>query len=191
MKLTIALLSLVLVCAAPATRYRAEPTNGSVSFSITKWGVFEEQGTFRDFSATIVLDREHRERSTVEFLVQAASVDTKNADRDGNLRSVDFLDVARYPTWTFRSVRVVPRGNNAADVTGDLTIHGVTRRVTVPVRLVATTTHPRLGELASFDTAFSIDRRDFHVTGGRWAAGAPGILGNDVKVHIVAGGVSR
>ena len=183
------LITFAAVCAPAKTRYVVEPTNGTVSFTIMKWAVFKEEGTFRDFNATIVLEQDVA-KSRVDFDVKAASVDTKNDNRDSTLRSVDFLDVARYPELKFRSTRVVPRGKNAADVTGDLTIHGVTKSITVPVQLVGMT---RSGDrqLAGFETTFTIDRRDFNVTGGRWVAGAPGVLGTDVTIKIVAGGVSK
>jgi polyisoprenoid-binding protein YceI len=184
------LLALIATACLAKTRYVVEPVNGSVSFSILKWGVFKEEGTFREFNATIVLTPDVAQ-SRVDFTVKAASVDTKNTNRDGTLRSSDFFDAAKYPELTFRSTSVKPRGKDAADVTGDLTIHGVTKRITVPVRLVGKT---RDGdrELAGFETEFTIDRRQFNVTGGRWIAGAPaGILGNDVTIRIVAGGVSR
>jgi polyisoprenoid-binding protein YceI len=183
------LLTLTAACANAKTRYVVEPTNGTVSFTITKWGVFKEEGIFRQFTATIQLEPEVA-KSRVDFDVRAASVDTKNDSRDGTLRSPDFLDVERYPLLTFRSTRVVPRGKDAADVTGDLTIHGVTRRVTVPVRLIGMT---RNGDkqLAAFETAFTIDRRDYNVTGGGWVAHSPGVLGTDVAIKIVAGGVAK
>lgn len=183
------LITFTAVCAPAKTRYVVEPVNGTVSFTIMKWAVFKEEGTFRDFNATIVMEQDVT-KSRVDFDVKAASVDTKNDNRDGTLRSVDFLDVARYPKLTFRSTRVVPRGKNAADVTGDLTIHGVTRRITVPVQLVGRTRNGDR-ELAGFETTFTIDRRDYGVTGGRWVAGAPGVLGTDVTIKIVAGGVSK
>ncbi|HEX8169440.1 MAG TPA: YceI family protein [Thermoanaerobaculia bacterium] len=189
--LAILLAATVVVCAAPAARYKVEPTNGTVSFTITKWGVFEEAGIFRDFDAAVLLDREQPARSSVEFTVRTASVDTKNDGRDGTLRSDDFLDVARFPTMTFRSTKVVPRGKDAADVTGNLTIHGVTRSITVPVRLTATGKHPRFGEMAAFETRFSINRLDYGVTGGGWTAAAPGVLANEVKIHIIAGGATK
>ena len=183
------LFALAPACADAKNRYVVEPTNGTVSFTITKWGVFKEEGTFRDFNASIVLEPQVA-KSRVDFVVKAKSVDTKNDSRDGTLRSKEFLDVDRYPELTFHSVSVAPRGKDAADVTGDLTIHGVTKRVTVPVRLIG---HTRNGEkeLAAFETTFTIDRRHFNVTGGDWVAHSPGILGNDITIRIVAGGVAK
>lgn len=175
--------------AAPVT-YRVEPVNGTVSFTIDKWGVIKEEGNFRQFDATIVFDRDKPAQSTVSFVVKTASIDTKNDNRDGTLRSEHFLDVRKHPTMTFRSTRVVPRGNGVADVTGNLTIRGITRQITIPVRLLGTSRRENM-QLAGFETSFKIDRRHFGVTGGGWTAEFPGVLGNEVTIRVVAGGVSR
>ena len=180
------LLALILA----ATIYTVEPVNGTVSFTIMKWGVFKEEGTFREFSGRIVYDKTDVAKSKVEFEIEAESVDTKNKNRDSTLRSPEFLDVKKYPALRFRSVRVVPRPDGLANVTGDLTIHGVTKRITVPVRLVGTRKEGKT-ELAGFETTFTIDRRHFGVTGGRWVAESPNVLGNEVTIRIVAGGVAR
>lgn len=176
----------VLAIILAATLYHAEPTNGTVSFSIMKWGVLKEEGTFRDFHARIDFDARDASKSRVEFEVLTKSIDTNNRNRDETLRSDDFLHVAKYPKMTFRSVRVVPRGRNVADVTGDLTIRGVTRRITVPVRLLGAN-----DKHAGFETSFTIDRNAFGVKGTRWMAGTPGVLGDQVTIRIVAGGVRR
>lgn len=174
-----------------AALYHVEPVNGTVSFSIMKWGVIREEGTFRDFTAQIQFDRQEPSRSTVAFEVKTESVDTKNESRDGTLRGEDFFHARKHPKLTFRSARVVPRGNNLADVTGDLTIRGVTRRITIPVRLIGVSKQGNGREIAGFETEFKIDRRAFGITGGRWTANAPGVLGNDVTIRIIAGGVTR
>lgn len=173
-----------------ATLFHVEPTNGTVGFSLMKWGVIREDGTFRDFSARIEYDAANVAKSRVDFDVKTASLDTKNSNRDSTVKSEEFLDVEKYPLMTFRSVRVAPRAKNVADVTGDLTIHGVTKRVTVPVRLIGTN-RSNGRDFAGFETSFVIKRKDFNVTGGDWVAHAPGILGEDVTIHIVAGGVTK
>ncbi len=181
----------LLVLVLAATLYQVEPVNGTVSFSIMKWGVIREEGSFRDFTAQIEFDQRDPAKSKVNFDVKTASVDTKNDSRDGTLRSEHFLHVAKYPRLSFRSVKVEPKGNNLANVTGDLTIRGVTKRITVPVRLIGVSKQKNGRELAGFETEFKIDRRAFGVTGGGWAAQAPGVLGEEVTIRIIAGGVTR
>lgn len=180
----------ILIFLLAATLYRVEPVNGTVEFTILKWGVFREQGTFRDFEAKISWDKQDPRKSSVGFEVDVRSIDTKNENRDGTLRGVDFFDVAKYPKMTFRSTAVEPRGKNLANVTGDLTIRGVTKRITVPVRLTGEAKNGNQS-LAAFETTFTIDRRHFNITGGRWIAQSPGVLANEVTIRIVAGGVAR
>lgn len=171
--------------------YKVEPTNGTISFTITKWSVIKEEGTFRKFGGNITFDPARPSQASVEFTVESSSLDTKNENRDSTVRSVDFLHVSKHPHLTFRSAKVIPRGNNVFNVIGDLSIKGVTRRITIPVRLLGMTSQKGVGDIASFETRFTIDRRQFGVTGGRWVAGSPGVLANEVTIEIVAGGISR
>lgn len=178
----------ILTLLLAAALYHAEPTNGTVNFTIMKWGVMKEEGTFREFRAEILFDRENAAKSRVAFDVNVASIDTKNDTRDETLRSADFFDARKHPKMTFRSTRVVSRAKDAVDVTGDLTIRGVTRRITVPVKLIGVSAD---GKRAGFETEFRIDRRAFGVNGTRWSEYAPGVLGDEVTIRIVAGGVTR
>ncbi len=179
-----------LISCAAATNYRVGSTFAHVSFTITKWMVFKEEGIFRDVSGTITFDPKSPGASKVEITVQAASIDTNNATRDGVLRSDDFFDVARYPTLTFSSTRVVSRDADTLEVTGDLSIHGVTRQITVPVKLLGLTTVQNVGELAGFETSFTIDRTDFGVLGARWSGGQL-LLSKEVTIHLRIGGIHR
>src|SRR5687768_10880343 len=149
----------MLVFILAATLFRVEPVNGTVGFSIMKWGVVKEEGVFREFKADILYDEKNVTASRVSFDVDVASVDTKNDERDSTLRSPDFLDAKRHPRMTFRSTRVVKRNKDVAEVTGNLTIRGVTRQLTVPVRFLGTS-RSRDHQRAGFETAFTIRRSD-------------------------------
>jgi polyisoprenoid-binding protein YceI len=170
---------------AATTRYLVRPVYSNVAFSIVKWGVLKEEGVFRDFAGTLDYDPAAPERSRIDVVVQSTSLDTKVNDRDGMVRSNDFLDVARYPTMEFHSTSV----RNGV-VTGNLTIHGVTRRVQFRPTFLGIREQPRIGKLAGFETTFTINRRDFGVLGNRWGA-VPGVLSDEVIVHIVIGAVAR
>ncbi len=168
---------------APQTAiYTADLDHSSVAFSIRHF-VTPVPGRFRDFSATIRYDRDEPARSSVEFRVKAASIATDNDDRDTHLRSADFFDVARFPELTFASTSVRPLDSTRFEVTGDLSIHGVVRRVTLPATLLGLIATPR-GEKIGFETAFSIDRRDFGLTWNRVLEGAGALLGDEVRVMI-------
>jgi len=170
---------------AETTHYDIRPVYTNISFSIIKWGVFKEEGVFRDFTGTLDYDPAHPERARIDIVVQASSLDTKDDTRDGMVRSDDFLDVARYPTLAFHSTHI--DGNS---VTGDLTIHGITRRIRFVVRSLGVREIPKIGRLAGFETSFTINRRDYGVLGNRWGA-VPGVLSNEVEVHIVIGAMKR
>ena len=105
----------------------------------------------------------------IDVTVRAASLDTRNWVRDRVLRSDDFFDVEKYPTLSYRSTSVTATGKEAYDVEGDLTIHGVTKRIIVSAKTIGVRVMPGIGDSAGFQTAFNIDRRDFGVLGSRWS----------------------
>ena len=175
--------------ASSAETYQVKPVYTNVTFKITKWMVLPEQGQFREFDGTLTYDPLKPEASRVEITVQAASIDTKNDTRDGVLRSADFFDVARFPTLTFRSTSVRANGPNALLVTGDFTLHGVTKRITIPVQVRGVHQVPQVGKLAGFETSFTINRRDYGVLGAKWGA-VPAALSDEVEIHLLVGAVT-
>ncbi|MGH9775775.1 MAG: YceI family protein [Candidatus Acidiferrales bacterium] len=181
----------VAIAAAPksqAKTYRISKTYTTLSFTATKWMVFKEEGIFQEFSGTLTYDAANPAASAIDVIVQAASLDTRNSARDGVLRSDDFFDVARYPTLTFRSVAVTAAGKDTLNVMGDLTIRGVTHRITIPVHIIGVRAMPGIGEFAGFETNFVIDRRDYSVLGSRWSGGKLAI-DYAVPIHLIIGGV--
>jgi polyisoprenoid-binding protein YceI len=121
------------------------------------------RGRFTDFDGTIVIG-DFPEQSSVEVNINAASVDTSDEKRDGHLRSPDFLDVERYPTITFRSVKVDVNGDGTANVTGDLTVKDVTRPVTLDVEFDGAQADPWGGQRLGFSAHTEIDREEWGLT---------------------------
>ena len=177
---TLALALPALALAAPVT-YKVDADHSGVGFSIRHF-VTNVSGRFKDFDGTIVQDKDNPAGSKVEFTVQAASIDTDNADRDNHLRSADFFDVEKFPTLSFTSTQVKALDKDTLEVTGDLTIHGVTKRVTIPVDFLGTVKMPN-GEKAGFETQFTVNRKDYDIVWNRVMDAGP-ILGDDVKVTI-------
>lgn len=166
--------------------YEITHVYSNVSFSITKF-FFKEDGGFRQYSGEILYDPDHPERSHVQMTVQAASIDTRNEERDRVLRSDDFFDVTHYPTLSFVSTSVTSKqGSEMLDVAGDLTIHGVSKRITIPVRFLGAKQVPGWGSFVGFDAEFTIDRTEFGVNGAHWSGGAL-ILSKEVNVHLSIG----
>jgi polyisoprenoid-binding protein YceI len=171
-----------------ANGYRISKTYTTLSFTATKWMVFKEEGLFQDFGGTLSYDPAHPAACAVDVTAQAASLDTRNSTRDQVLRSDDFFDVAKYPTLAFHSISVVSAGPDSLSVTGDLTIHGITKRITVPVHIIGARVMPDIGDFAGFETTFTIDRRDFGVLGSRWS-GNKVAIDPSVVIHLIIGGV--
>jgi polyisoprenoid-binding protein YceI len=141
-------------------------------------------GRFRDFNAAVSIDRADPARSTVEFTIQSASIDTAEPSRDEHLRSPDFFEAAKYPTISFKSQSVTPKSKDTFDVAGDLTMHGVTKHVTLPVQFNGFGKDARGNERAGFAVEYTLDRKDYGITWNRVLDEGGVLLGDDVKVTI-------
>ncbi|HEX8617297.1 MAG TPA: YceI family protein [Thermoanaerobaculia bacterium] len=140
-------------------------------------------GQFRTFDGNINIDRANPSKSNVEFTIDAASIDTGNANRDKHLRNEDFFDVEKFPTITFKSTAVAKKSENEFAVTGDLTMHGVTKRVTLPVSFLGFGKTAR-GEKAGFEIETTVNRKDYGIVWNKSLDEGGLLLGEDVKVTI-------
>lgn len=177
---SLALLLPALAAAEPAT-YKVDSSHSAVSFTIRHF-VSNVPGRFKDFEGAIKHDKQKPEASSVNFTVQAASIDTANNDRDEHLRGADFFDVQKYPTLSFTSTSVKAKDANNLEVTGDMTMHGVTKRITIPVEFLGAVKGPR-GEKAGFETTFTLNRKDYGIVWNRVLDAGP-VLSDDVRVTI-------
>lgn len=177
---TLALALPALALAEPVV-YKVDADHSGVNFSIRHF-VSNNPGRFKDFDGTIKYDKANPAASSVEFTVQAASIDTANDDRDKHLRSPDFFDTEKFPTLTFTSTGVKGVDADTLEVTGDLTVHGVTKRITIPVEVLGSVKTPN-GEKAGFETQFTINRKDYGIVWNR-VMDSGAVLGEDVKVTI-------
>lgn len=170
------------VTAGAADTYTFDKAHSDVSFQIRHF-LSKVRGRFTDFDGTIVADRARPEASSVEFMIKAASIDTDNENRDKDLRSANFFEVEKYPDITFKSTKVTPRGQDRYDVTGNLTMHGVTKEITLPVTFLGTVNTGR-GEKAGFETGITLNRKDFGIVWNRVLDTGGTTLGDDVIVSI-------
>jgi polyisoprenoid-binding protein YceI len=173
---------------SPAKTYTLSKTYTTLSFTATKWMVFKEEGQFQDFSGTLTYSVVDPAKCKIDVTVEAASLDTRSSGRDKVLRSDDFFDVEKFPTLSFRSTRVTSTEKDSYNIEGDLTIHGITKRITIPAKTIGVRTMPGIGDFAGFETTFTIDRRDFGVLGSRWSGNTVAIDPN-VVIHLIIGGV--
>jgi len=170
-----------MAAAQPAV-YKVDSDHSGVSFTIRHF-VSNVPGRFKDFDGVIKYDKQNPAASTVSFTIQAASIDTDNTDRDNHLRGADFFDAEKFPTLTFSSTSVKAVDADTLEVTGDLTMKGVTKKVTVPVEVLGVMKGPR-GEKAGFETSFKLDRKEYGVTWNRPLDAGGVVLGDDVKINI-------
>ena len=122
------------------------------------------RGSFNDFTGTVTVPAEGIEGATAQVTINASSIDTRNADRDGHLKSNDFFDMENYPEITFNSTKIEPNGDGGVDVTGDLTIKGQTKSITIPFSYEGTATDPFGNLRAGFEGTTVINRSDFGLT---------------------------
>lgn len=170
----------------PATAVRTlqiDRSHSEVAFQVRHL-LSKVRGRFADFAGTIEFDEVNPKNSHVEVVITAASLDTADPDRDKHLRSADFFEVEKYPTIAFKSTSVTHRGGDSYDILGDLTIHGVTRQLTLPASFLGKAVDPWGNEKAGFEAELSLDRKDF---GLRWNAALETggfLVGDEVRVFL-------
>jgi polyisoprenoid-binding protein YceI len=142
-------------------------------------------GKFHDVAATVNTDPANASASSVDFSIKAASIDTDNENRDKNLRSGLFFDVEKFPEITFKSTAIKPTAKkNVYAVTGDLTMHGVTKRVTLPVEFLGFGKDPGGNTRAGFTVKTTLDRKDYGINWNKILDKGGVLLGDDVNVII-------
>lgn len=161
-----------------AGQWRFDPTHTRIGFSTRHAMVTKVRGAFNDFHGLITVDPEHPERSKVELTVKVASIDTRNADRDQHLRTNDFFDAPQFPEITFVSSRVDQVDEGHFIVSGDVTIRGVTKEISIPIDFIGVERDPMGNLRAGFEGSRRIDRQDF---GLKWntALDSGGVLVSD------------
>ena len=160
--------------------------HSSVNFTVRHMVVSKVRGRFAKWDGTLAMDEKDPSGGSVDVAIDAASIDTGVDQRDGHLRSPDFFDVERYPTITYRSTRVEKAGAGALKVTGDLTMHGVTRPVVLDVEYAGSTKDPWGGERAGFSARAQIDRKDFGLTYNQLLETGGVLVGESVEIAIEA-----
>ena len=178
-----AILTSAAAFAAPVT-YNVDQVHSSVNFEIRH--LFSKvRGKFSEFSGSINYDAAKVTDSTVNFTVKTDSVNTDNPKRDGHLKSPDFFDTAKFQTLEFKSTKVVAAGKDKMKVTGDLTIHGVTKPTTFDVELLGAGKGMDGKPVASFQATATINRKDFGIVWNKVLDAGSTALGDDVKLEIL------
>ncbi len=152
--------------AAPAiaepVAYDFDKSHANLSFTYNHLGYSTTDGRFGDWDGSLLIDQETPANSSIEFTINIDSLDTFWADRDTHLKSPDFFDAAKFPQATFKSTKVEQTGENQLDVTGDLTLRGITKPVTLTVDVLALGDHPMAKKpAAGFAVSTVLKRSDF------------------------------
>lgn len=163
--------------------YDIDPAHTSVEFVVRHLGVAKVRGRFGEFSGTLEVGEEP-EDSSVEVTIDAASIDTRENDRDQHLRSSDFLDVEQYPELSFASTAVEHADGDHWKLRGDLTIRDVTREVGLEVEFAGAVDDPSMGERAVFSANTEIDREDFGLTWNKALEGGGWLVGKKVRIEL-------
>jgi polyisoprenoid-binding protein YceI len=174
--------ALVLTLSAAAQdTWQLDPPHSAAQFSVRHLGVSTVRGAFTKVSGTVQYDAANLSKCSIQATIDATSVDTRVDMRDNDLRSPNFFDVQKYPTITFQSKKVEAAGNGKLKVTGDLTIHGVTKEVILDVDGPTPAMKDPMGKdrlRMGASATTKINRNDFGVSG------RPGIVGDDITITL-------
>jgi polyisoprenoid-binding protein YceI len=144
-----------------AETYEIDPVHSAAVFRIKHLGIAYVYGRFNDLSGTLKIDNKSPDSNIVDIHVKTKNVDTFNTERDNHLRSPDFFDAKKFPVISFKSKSFRKVSRNVYEVTGELTMHGVTRPLTVDVQQTGADKDPWGGYRIGFETTFTIKRSDF------------------------------
>ena len=170
---------------AQTTQWKIDANHSEADFAIKHMSISTVHGTFRGISGTITYDPADVVKSGVEASIDVASVDTGVAARDTHLKSADFFDVAKFPTMTFKSTSVKKAGDHY-DVTGDLTLHGVTKPVVLKLEEPGKSQIGMDGKSVhrGFTATTTINRTDFGLSWNGSLKSGDAMLGNDVRIEL-------
>src|SRR5437899_2043241 len=145
---------------AVRTTWKIDPVHSHIEFSVRHLMITTVKGRFTGVDGTVLIDEADPSNSEADVRIEAATIDTREAQRDAHLRSADFLDAEKFPHLTFKSKRVTDRKGGEFRLVGDLTIHGVTREVVLDVTEEGRGKDPWGGERAGFSATTKINRKD-------------------------------
>ena len=165
--------------------FTLDPTHSHVGFVVRHMMIAKVRGRFTDFGGTLKV-AEDPFQSAVEVEVHVASIDTRDEQRDGHLRSPDFFDAERYPTMTFRSDRIIANGGDSLRLDGELSLHGVTLPLALDVVYDGVGVDPWGGQRVGFSATGEIDREEFGLTWNQPLAGGGVLVGKHVRLEIEA-----
>jgi polyisoprenoid-binding protein YceI len=165
--------------------WQVDKAHSSIEFSVRHMMISKVRGRFEDFDAVVNFDEHSPANTTVDVNVQLASINTKENQRDGHLKSPDFFDVETYPTMTFKSTQVEQTGENQAKLVGDLTVKDITRQISLDVDFVGQAHNPFTGQLTyGFSASGKINRKNWGMTWNQALETGGILVGEDISINI-------
>jgi polyisoprenoid-binding protein YceI len=168
-----------------ASTWTIDPAHSKPSFSIRHMMISNVTGCFDKVAGTVRYDGKNLSNAYVEATIDASSIDTSNAQRDTHLKSPDFLDTAKYPTITFKSKTIAPMSDHQAKITGDLTMHGVTKEIILDLQEITPEIKDPRGKTRVGATATAtLNRKDFGISFNATMDNGGAMVGDQVSVSI-------
>lgn len=164
--------------------FQIDQSHSEIQFSARHMMVSKVRGVFDKWEGAIVLDPANPANTTVDITIDAASINTKDAQRDGHLRSPDFLNVEKFPSVTFKSTKVAVTGDNEAKLTGDLTIAGVTKPAVLDVEYQGNAKSPWGTTSYGFSAHTKINREDWGLTWNAALETGGWLVGKEISIDI-------
>ncbi len=180
-----------LTASSTRTAWDIDTSHSSVGFTVRHLVISKVHGRFSRWSGSLLLDEAKPAASTIEARIETASIDTNEPKRDAHLRSADFFDVEKHPEMTFRSTGVAPAGEGRYRMTGELSMAGATRPVTLEVEALGRTKDPWGNERFGFSARTSIDRRDFGLNWNQALEAGGVLVGEQVEITLEIEAVKR
>jgi polyisoprenoid-binding protein YceI len=178
-------LMMIAAVTLSAATYEIDASHSNASFTVKHLMVSNVRGDFSKMSGTVAYDPKNVAATKIQATIDVNSINTRDAKRDDHLRSADFFDAAKFPTMTFQSKRVAPAGNGKLNVVGDLTLHGVTKEVTLVVEgPTPEVKDPWGGTRMGASATTKISRRDFGLTWNKNLDTGGVVIGDDVNITL-------
>jgi polyisoprenoid-binding protein YceI len=182
--------ALFAVSSLGAAQYKIDAAHSDVSFSVKHMMVSKTTGKFTEFEGTFSYDEKNPSAAQAEAVIQAASINTANADRDKHLKGEDFFDVKQFPTLTFKSSKVKMDGNKGK-LYGMLTMHGVTKPVTLDLEFGGVAKDPWGNIRAGFEAKGRLNRKDYGIVWNKTLDNGGLAVGEDVDLTIRIEGIQE
>lgn len=178
------LLAAALPCSAQVSTWQIDPAHSAAQFSVRHMMISTVRGDFQKMTGTLLLDEKDITKSSIEVTIDATTVDTREERRNNHLKTADFLDVATYPTMSFKSKSVSQAGEGRLKVLGDLTLRGVTKEVVLDVEGPTAALKAGNSTRRGVSATTKINRKDFGVNWSRMMDGGGVVVSDEVNITL-------